>query len=284
MIVLSSVREMQEMAVTARRDGKRIGLVPTMGYLHEGHLSLIRRAKTECEVVVTTIFVNPAQFGPQEDFSRYPRDLERDTRLASSAGTDVLFTPASDEIYPPGYRSFIEVEAITSMLEGKSRPTHFRGVATVVAKLFNIVKPHIALFGQKDAQQAVVIRQMAKDMNFDLDIIVAPIVRETDGLALSSRNVLLSVPERAQAVVLSQSLREAERLIAAGGHSASVILGKMRQLIAKQPLATIDYLSIADSTSLEEQSVLSRGASLLVSLAVKFGSTRLIDNTVVIVP
>ena len=284
MIVLSSVCEMQEMAESARREGKRIGLVPTMGYLHEGHLSLIRRAKTECDVVVTTIFVNPTQFGPHEDFSRYPRDLERDTRLAASAGTDMLCTPLAEEIYPLGYRSFIDVEVIASMLEGKSRPTHFRGVATIVAKLFNIVRPHVAVFGQKDYQQAVVIRQMAMDLNFDLDIIVAPIVRESDGLALSSRNVLLTVPERAQAVVLSQSLCEAEHLIAAGEQSASVILGKMRQLIVKQPLATIDYLSIADSASLEEQSVLKAGASLLVSLAVTFGSTRLIDNTVVIVP
>ena len=283
MTTISTVREMQQAAERFRSAGTTIAVVPTMGAFHDGHLSLIRLAKQHANIVITTLFVNPAQFGPSEDFSQYPRDLEKDSRLATSAGSDILFIPSTEEIYPGDYQTTVEVARVTSMLEGKSRPTHFRGVATVVAKLFNITKPHVAVFGQKDAQQVVVIRQMVKDMNIDLRIVVAPIVREADGLAMSSRNVYLSPPERAQAVVLYQSLDMAAKLVRDGERSSSAILLSMKQLIDSRPLAAIDYLSIADVATLEEVATIAQGMTVLVSLAVRFGATRLIDNTVITV-
>ncbi len=283
MTVINSISEMQHAAEALRREGKRIGVVPTMGYLHEGHLSLIRIAKKKSDVVVTTIFVNPAQFGPNEDLSRYPRDLDRDTRLAESAGTDILFVPNEKEMYPEDYHTYVNVEKITEVLEGSFRPTHFRGVATVVVKLLNVTRPHLAVFGQKDAQQAAVVRQAVKDLNFDVEIVVGPIVREQDGLAMSSRNVYLSPDERRQALALSQSLELARKRIAAGEKKCEIIVAEMRKHIASQPSARIDYISIADAATLRELAALGQGTTALVSMAVRIGSTRLIDNTLITV-
>ena len=283
MTIVSTIQEMQDAADAWRAQGKRIAVVPTMGYLHEGHTSLIRVARQHADAVVTSIFVNPAQFGPNEDFTRYPRDIERDTSLAKSAGTDVLFIPSTEEMYPSEYMTYVEVERITTLLEGKFRPTHFRGVTTVVAKLFNIVKPHVALFGQKDAQQVVVLQRMVKDLNFDLEIIVAPIVREPDGLAMSSRNVYLTSPERKEALVLSQSLGLAEQMIRKGERNAASVIAAMRTFISSQPSAKIDYVSLADGETLQELSMLPSGKTILISLAVRIGKTRLIDNIPLIV-
>jgi pantoate--beta-alanine ligase len=278
---LTSVLEMQRTAESVRLQGKRIGVIPTMGYLHEGHCSLIRIAKQHADVVITTIFVNPLQFAPHEDFSRYPRDIKRDSRMAEEAGTDFLFIPEQNEMYSANHLTYIQIESLTEVLEGKIRPGHFRGVATVVAKLFNITKPHIAVFGQKDAQQALLIQQMVRDLNFDVELIIAPIVREPDGLAMSSRNVYLNPEERTQSVVLSQSLAMAEKMIASGERNCRNIKMEMLDLIASQPLADLNYISIADTSTLQEFDRLTGGASALISLAVRFGKTRLIDNVLV---
>ena len=278
---IGSIIEMQRTAALLRAESKIISVVPTMGFLHEGHLSLIRLAKKHAGVVITTIFVNPTQFGPREDFSSYPRDLERDQRVAESAGSDILFIPSTEEMYPSPYHTFVEVEKLTSVLEGKVRPTHFRGVATVVGKLFNITKPHIAVFGQKDAQQAVVIRQMVRDMNFDVEVMVGPIVREPDGLAMSSRNVYLSPDERKQSVILSESLRRAEEMVATGERESSMIAGEIRRMIGAKAAASVDYVSVTSDSTLEEIATLQPGTRALISLPVRFGKTRLIDNSVV---
>jgi pantoate--beta-alanine ligase len=283
MQIISSIQEMQSFADALRSKGKRIGFVPTMGYLHDGHLSLIRIAKQKSDLVITSIFVNPTQFAPHEDFERYPRNIERDTSLAESAGTDILFLPLKEEIYPNDYLTFVELDKITGVLEGKIRPTHFRGVATIVAKLFNITKPHIAVFGQKDAQQAVIIQKMANDLNFGIEIIIAPIVREQDGLAMSSRNVYLSTQERSDAPVLYSSLKIAQEMIQNGEYSPNVILETMKKLIASKPSASIDYVSITNATTLQDISALQKKDQVLISLAVRFGSTRLIDNIILTV-
>lgn len=274
--VVEKVREMQLQADRWRQEGKLIGLVPTMGYLHEGHLSLIRIARERADVVVTSIFVNPTQFAPHEDFQRYPRDLPRDLRLAEEAGCHVVFHPSVEEMYPEGYLTYVEVEKITGVLCGRSRPTHFRGVTTVVAKLFNIVKPHLAVFGQKDAQQALVVKRMAEDLNFDLEIVVAPIVREADGLAMSSRNTYLSPAERAQAVVLYKALQRASELVAKGERDAARLREELARVIQTAPDARIDYVAVVNAHTLEEVETL-RG-QVLVALAVWIGTTRLIDN------
>jgi pantoate--beta-alanine ligase len=284
MNVITSPQELQRTAEGTRLAGKRIALVPTMGYLHEGHLSLIRLAGTHADLVITSIFVNPAQFAPGEDLSTYPRDPARDTTLAESAGTSILFMPSVEEIYPTGYLTYVEVEKITQILEGKFRPTHFRGVTTVVAKLLHIAKPHVAIFGQKDAQQAVVVRKMAKDLNFDLHILVGPIVRESDGVAMSSRNIYLSPKERTEGTVLYGSLKEAERLIAKGVTVSSEITAAMRMLITSRSSASIDYISITDAVTLEELKSFKPGDSVLISLAARIGAVRLIDNVIVHVP
>jgi len=255
-----------------------VGFVPTMGYLHEGHMVLARRAKAENSSAVVSIFVNPTQFGPKEDFSRYPRDPERDLALLKKEGVEAVFMPPVDEMYPPGFSSWVEVGSIGDRLEGAARPGHFRGVATVVAKLFNIVRPDRAYFGQKDAQQVVVIKRMVTDLNMNLEIVAVPTVREPDGLAMSSRNIYLSPEERKQAAVLYQSLTLAQRLWAQGEKSAQAIRRQMTELIEKQPLAEIDYISIANAETLDELDVVRPPA--LVSLAVRFGKTRLIDNVV----
>ncbi len=281
MRIITKVKEMQKVADELRREGKIIGIVPTMGYLHEGHLSLIKIAKEKSDVVITTIFVNPLQFAPHEDYNKYPRDFERDVKLAQSAGCDIIFYPSVEEMYPENFLTYVEVEKITKVLEGEFRPTHFRGVTTVVAKLFNITKPRIAVFGQKDAQQALIIKQMVRDLNFDIEIIVAPIVREADGLAMSSRNVYLSESERKDATVLYQSLKLAEKLIREGERNPQNIISQMEELIKSKPTAKIDYIAIADPNTLEKVEKLKEGEEYLVAIAVRIGSTRLIDNTLV---
>ena len=255
-----------------------VGLVPTMGYLHEGHLSLIRLAKAECDNVVVSIFVNPTQFGANEDLSKYPRDLERDLSLIEPLGVDLVWTPTPEIMYPSGYQTWVEVDAITRPLEGSMRPTHFKGVTTVVAKLFNAVQPHKAYFGQKDAQQAAVIRQMVRDLNFPIDVIVCPIVREADGLAMSSRNKYLEGADRKAATVLFRALSAAKELYESGERNAEVLKGKMREVLESEPHAQIQYVSCTDYDSLEELEVV-KGKTLL-SMAVILGKTRLIDNFV----
>jgi pantoate--beta-alanine ligase len=263
--------------VRARREaGKSIGLVPTMGALHEGHLSLVRRARSDCDAVIATIFVNPAQFGPQEDFSRYPRTLERDLELLAAENCDLVFVPAQDAIYPPGFSTYVEPPAVAAPLEGKSRPGHFRGVATVVLKLFNLVPAEIAYFGQKDYQQSLVIRHMVRDLNLPIKISVCPIVREADGLALSSRNRYLSPAERQQALALSWSLKLAEERFRAGQRDAAAIASAMRHELTAAGIERIDYATLADAQTLAELNRLDRPAVALVACFV--GTTRLIDN------
>lgn len=256
----------------------RVGLVPTMGYLHEGHLSLVRQAKAENQHVVVTIFVNPTQFGPSEDLSKYPRDLERDLSLLEPLGVDLVWTPTAEIMYPSGYQTWVEVEALSKGLEGAMRPGHFRGVATIVAKLFNATQPHKAYFGQKDAQQAAVIRRMAVDLNFPLDVVVCPTVREGDGLAMSSRNKYLGEAERKAATVLFRALGAAQKLYEGGERNAEKLRAKMKEVLGNEPLAQMQYVSCADYSSLEELDVI-KGKTLL-SMAVFFGKTRLIDNFV----
>jgi pantoate--beta-alanine ligase len=253
-----------------------LGLVPTMGFLHAGHLSLVARAKAECGAVAVSIFVNPTQFGAGEDLARYPRDLPRDLALLEAAGADLVFTPAPAEVYPPGFASRIEVGAVAEPLEGSARPGHFAGVATVVAKLFNIVQPTRAYFGQKDAQQAVVISRMARDLDFPCEVVIAPTVREADGLALSSRNVYLSPAERAAAPALHRALQRARTLVQAGERDANILRAAMHAEIAAQGGFVVDYVSVADPQTLAELDRIEGGA--LASLAARLGATRLIDN------
>jgi len=255
-----------------------LGFVPTMGYLHEGHLALVRQAKAENASVAVSIFVNPTQFGPSEDFRQYPRDPLRDLALLEGEGTDLVFMPPMEEIYPPGFNKWVEVGRLGRRLEGASRPGHFRGVATVVARLFELVKPDRAYFGQKDAQQLLVVKKMVADLGISLEVVTVPTVREPDGLAMSSRNTYLNPEERRQAVVLYQALTLARRLYGEGEKDAGVIRRRMTALIQKEPLAAIDYISIASVETLEELEEVKPPA--LVSIAVKIGKTRLIDNVV----
>jgi pantoate--beta-alanine ligase len=249
-----------------------------MGYLHEGHLSLIRRAREECDHVVVSVFVNPIQFGPHEDLSKYPRDLDRDLSLIEPLGVDLVWSPTAESMYPQGYQTWVEVEAITRPLEGARRPGHFKGVTTIVAKLFNAVQPHRAYFGQKDAQQAAVIRQMTRDLNFPLEIVICPIVRESDGLAMSSRNVYLEPEQRKAATVLYRSLTAARNAYENGEREAETLRQIMKDVLAAEPLAQMQYVSCADYDTLEELETVT-GKSLL-SMAVFLGKTRLIDNFV----
>jgi pantoate--beta-alanine ligase len=250
-----------------------------MGYLHEGHLSLVRRAREECDRVVVSIFVNPTQFAPTEDLAAYPRDLERDLALLSAEGVDLVFTPDVATMYPPGHQTWVQVEEVARLLEGASRPTHFRGVTTVVAKLFNIVRPERAYFGQKDAQQAAVIRRMAADLDFNVTIVVCPIVREADGLAMSSRNVRLGPAERQAATVLFRALNAAGRLLATGERDANLLRNEMQDAVAAEPLARLDYASAADPVTLVELDHVE--GDVLLSIAAFVGSVRLIDNLLV---
>ncbi len=254
-----------------------VGFVPTMGFLHAGHLALIRRARDECRHVIVSIFVNPTQFNPNEDLAKYPRDLKRDFRLIEPF-TDLVWTPTPEIMYPQGYQTWVEVETLTSPLEGAARAGHFRGVTTVVAKLFNIIQPTKAYFGQKDAQQAAVVRRMVRDLNFPIDIVVCPIVREADGLALSSRNVYLNAEQRKAATVLFRSLSAAKELYEAGERDAEKLRAKMKTVLASEPLAKSQYVSCADYDTLDELTAI-KGKALL-SMAVVIGETRLIDNFV----
>jgi pantoate--beta-alanine ligase len=278
MTIITRVKEMQAWSDEARRAGKRIGFVPTMGCLHEGHLSLVRAARAKADLVVVSIFVNPLQFGPTEDLATYPRDFARDSALLKKEGTDAVFHPDAKEMYPDGFVTSVQVERLTEGLCGKSRPGHFRGVTTVVAKLFHAVKPHVAAFGAKDAQQAYVIRRMVRDLDFDLEVIVAPTVREPDGLALSSRNTHLNSVERAQAPVLFQALQRGAEMIAQGERNPQRVIAALVDMI-RTTADRIDYVSIVDTATLSEVSEI-RGEALIV-LAAFFGHTRLIDNIVV---
>jgi pantoate--beta-alanine ligase len=266
-------------AFKAERDkiGGSVGFVPTMGYLHDGHLELVRRARAENITVIASIFVNPSQFGPQEDFSSYPRDTERDLSMLEEENVRLVFMPTVEEMYPQGFSTWVDVEEITERLEGESRPGHFRGVATVVAKLFNIVQPDSAYFGQKDAQQLAVICRMVSDLALNLDIVAVPTVREPDGLAMSSRNIFLTAEERKAALVLWKALCLARGHWEKGQRDVASLRQEMASLIEHEPFANIDYISIADPETLEEIDVIDRPA--LVSLAVRIGGTRLIDNT-----
>ncbi|MEL7562007.1 pantoate--beta-alanine ligase [Dehalogenimonas sp. 4OHTPN] len=268
-------------SISALRDYRKqlagsVGLVLTMGFLHEGHLSLVRRSKAECEYTFVSIFVNPTQFGPDEDFGAYPRDTNRDLKLLENTGADAVFLPGAGEMYPPGADTVVVPGKTAHRLEGAARPGHFRGVATVVLKLFNLIQPQRAYFGQKDAQQAAVIRKMVADLDVPVEIAVMPTVREGDGLAMSSRNTYLNPAEREAATVLYRSLKLAEELINGGERDAEIVRQRMTELISAEPLAHIDYVSVADAGSLDELAFVIRPA--LVSLAVRIGRTRLIDN------
>ncbi len=276
MRIIRSPKVMQRICGGLKREGKIIGFVPTMGYLHEGHLSLVRIAKKRSDILVVSVFVNPTQFGPKEDFKRYPKDFKRDRFLLEGEGCDFIFAPRTKDMYPDGYLTYVSVDKITRGLEGAIRPGHFRGVTTVVSKLFNIVRPDIAVFGQKDAQQAVVLKKMVDDLNYGIKMIIAPTVREKDGLAISSRNVYLSREERKQAKVLYQALSAAKEMIKKGERKADKVTSSMTALINKQPLAKLDYVAITDANSLEPLKRI-RG-EILISLAVQLGKTRLIDN------
>ena len=270
------VKTISEIRALRQQLSGSVGFVPTMGYLHQGHLALVKQAGGESSTVVVSIFINPTQFDPSEDLATYPRDLNRDLELLQHEKTDIVFIPSSEEIYPPGFSSWVDIEKVTAVLEGSSRPVHFRGVATVVAKLFNIVQPTRAYFGQKDAQQAAVIRKMVADLNMNLEIVVVPTVRESDGLAMSSRNIFLNPEERQAATILFKALSLASELWQGGEKDAENIRQEMASLIQKEPLAKIDYVSIANDETLQELSTIDQSA--LASLAVRIGNTRLIDN------
>jgi pantoate--beta-alanine ligase len=278
---ITSAPAMQHLVLAARRKGQRIGVVPTMGFLHEGHASLIREARAVSDMVITTIFVNPLQFAPNEDFTRYPRDLERDTRLAESAGCDFLFTPTAEEIYPHGFQTTISVGGVTEPFEGVFRPTHFDGVATVVAKLFHLTQPDKAFFGQKDYQQCMVVKKMVSDLAMPLEIVICPTLRETDGLAMSSRNVYLSPEDRQKATILFQALQAAKAMIQSGERQKMALEEVLRTTILSQSGITIDYAAAADSETLAQPDKFPPEQAIVLLLAVRLGTTRLIDNLVV---
>jgi len=279
MKTITTIPEMKAAVSRHKSAGRTIGFVPTMGFLHEGHLSLVRAARKKADVTVVSIFVNPAQFGPKEDLKTYPRDLNRDSAMLEKEGVDYVFHPEAGEIYPHGYKTYVEVRDLQEKLCGRSRPEHFRGVCTVVLKLFQIVGPEIAFFGQKDAQQAIILRKMVRDLNLDVQVEVMPIVREADGLAMSSRNTYLSPEERAAALVLARSLEAARRQIEHGERRAEVILSGMRAMIGQEPLARIDYVEAVDIEDLDPVKEIVKGT--LIALAVYIGPTRLIDNIII---
>jgi pantoate--beta-alanine ligase len=275
---MKQVVAVEELRAARKELNGPVGFVPTMGYLHAGHISLVELAKQSCTSVVVSIFVNPAQFGPKEDLSAYPRDLAGDLAKLEAAGVDLVWLPTAEVIYPPGFNTWVEVEGVSEPLEGGMRPGHFRGVATVVAKLFNAVQPDKAYFGQKDAQQVAVLKQMRRDLNFPLELIVGPTLREADGLAMSSRNSYLNEAEREAAVVLSRALNAAKAEYEAGGRVAEALRETMRRIIEAEPLAKMQYVSCADPLTLQELDRIENGA--LLSMAVFVGKTRLIDNVV----
>ncbi|MFB3916852.1 MAG: pantoate--beta-alanine ligase [Terriglobales bacterium] len=276
MKILRTIDEAHAACRAVRREGKRLGVVPTMGALHQGHLSLVRAARTQSDVVAATIFVNPLQFGPNEDYTQYPRTFERDCQLLEAEGVSLVFAPTTEEMYPPGATTFIEVAGLSDKLEGRSRPGHFRGVTTVVAKLFHITEPDTAFFGQKDAQQVVIIRRMVRDLDMDVEIVICPIVREPDGLALSSRNAYLDSQQRKSATVLYRALTRVQTLADTGERRAAALAAAGRQVVSEEPGVQLDYLEIVDPETLDPIEDISRGA--LVPIAAKVGATRLIDN------
>lgn len=277
MIILSTIQDIKAEVRKARKKDKSVGFVPTMGFLHEGHLSLVKTAKKENDLVIVSIFVNPTQFGPGEDFETYPRDLDRDSKLVEAMGADIVFAPNTKEIYPDGCSTYVEIDGdITKQLCGASRPGHFKGVTTVVSKLFNIITPDRAYFGQKDAQQVAVIKKMVRDLHFDIEIVPCPIIREKDGLAMSSRNIYLNEEERRAAVILSKSLSHAEKVIKKGELDASKINNFIIDNISNEPLAEVDYVEIVNPKTLE--SLTNIQDEVLIALAVRIGKARLIDN------
>jgi pantoate--beta-alanine ligase len=278
MNVINSVKEMQSFSETCRTQGKTIAFVPTMGCLHQGHAHLMQEGRKLGDVLIASIFVNPTQFGPGEDFEKYPRDWERDAQLCESVGVDVIFAPAAEEMYPQGYQTAITVSQVSQNLCGVTRPVHFQGVATVVAKLFNCTKPHVALFGEKDFQQLVVIKRMVKDLNLDIQIIGIPTVREQDGLAMSSRNTYLSAAERVSALSLSRGLRRAQELFQQGERSSRVLISTVREMIEKEPGAAVDYIKVCDMETLQDVDTIAGPA--VMALAIEIGRARLIDNIV----
>ncbi|MHB1686054.1 MAG: pantoate--beta-alanine ligase [Ignavibacteriaceae bacterium] len=280
MKTITGIKQMHQLSSKLKAEGKVIGFVPTMGFLHEGHLSLIKKSKQKSDVTVVSILVNPTQFAPTEDLEKYPRDLKHDKNLLTKNGVDFLFFPDASEIYQPGYQTFVEVNEITQQLEGKFRPNHFKGVATVVSILFNCIKPDFAFFGQKDAQQAAVVKQMIKDLKYDLDIVLCPIVREKDGLAMSSRNIYLSGKERKDALVLSRALKLAEKLIINGERLTGIIISKMIDEINSVDSSKIDYVRIVDAEKFYPVDNLTSGGKYFALIACKVGNTRLIDNTI----
>lgn len=280
MEIVKRTPQMKALAERLRDEGQRIGIVPTMGALHSGHMSLMQRARQMSDIVVVTIFINPIQFGPAEDLERYPRDLAADAEMCMSRGVDYIFAPLIDEVYPENFSSYVIVEGLSDRLCGASREGHFRGVTTVVSKLFNIVKPHFAFFGRKDAQQAVIIKRMVADLCMDAEIVVCPIVRDDDGLALSSRNVYLSSEERGAATVLHRALEKAQVLFGDGTRDAETLRTAMDELIASEPLVRIDYIEIVDAHDLEPVQAIEDGHPTLIALAAFVGKTRLIDNVV----
>ena len=278
MEIITTIDRMRSYVRKARADGKKIGFVPTMGCLHQGHLSLIKQARAGADVVIISIFVNPAQFGPDEDYLAYPRDVKEDERKAEKAGVDVIFAPRAQEIYPKNYLTYVNIERISRVLCGKDRPGHFKGVATICLKLFNIIRPDLALFGQKDAQQAIIIKKMVKDLNLDIEIRVLPIVREKDGLAMSSRNKYLNPGQRKDALVLYRALTEAGDMIKNGEKDPAVVTKHIKQVITEVD-SKIDYISIVDSRQLNTLKVIS--GEVLIALAVRIGRARLIDNIII---
>jgi len=280
MNVLTTIEAMRSASRAAKTAGKRVGFVPTMGALHEGHLSLVRSAKAQCDVVAASIFVNPTQFGPNEDFSKYPRAFERDRELFAKEGVELLFAPAVEEMYPAGAVTYVTVEGMSERLCGKSRPGHFRGVTTVVSKLFSIVEPDMAFFGQKDAAQVAIIRRMVRDLNIPVEIAVCPIVREADGLAMSSRNTYLDLQQRKAALVLYRSLQKVKREFESGESNAAKLAEQGRKLFAQEPSVRLDYLEIVDPDNLEALDNVE--SSALVAVAAFLGATRLIDNFILL--
>ncbi|MFH1061409.1 MAG: pantoate--beta-alanine ligase [Candidatus Omnitrophota bacterium] len=281
MQVINSVTEMRKVANKLKKQSQILGFVPTMGYLHKGHLSLLARSVKDCDISVVSIYVNPIQFGPKEDLKKYPRDIKRDIKLCKEQGADYVFIPTDEQLYPKGYMTYVEVKGLSDGLCGKSRPGHFKGVTTIVNKLFNIVSPDIAYFGQKDAQQALVIKKMVKDLHMSLKIKILPIIRESDGLAMSSRNVYLAPKQCKDAVLLYQALKKARQLIIQKQRDSEKIISQMKRLLSQSEFATIDYIAIVDADNLEKIKQLKAKTKVLIAIAVYIGQVRLIDNIIV---
>jgi pantoate--beta-alanine ligase len=276
--ICTTIDEMRTASRAARQEQRQLGFVPTMGALHAGHISLVRAARRQCDSVAVSIFVNPTQFGPKEDFSKYPRTFDRDREMLEAEGVNIVFAPSVEEMYPPGATTFVNIEGLSDKLCGKSRPGHFRGVATVVAKLFNIVEPDFAFFGQKDAAQAVIIRRMVRDLGFPVEVVVSPIVRDPDGLALSSRNAYLDPKQRKQALVLYRALTRVQFLVDKGESDSALLIGAAQEIFIEEPEVRLDYFEIVDRETLDPVTNTSKGA--LVAVAAFVGTTRLIDNIV----